>query len=185
MSTEGLIERLDRLESRQAITQVLTDYIRANDRVDEALLRSCFWPEARHRHGRFDGLSRDFAAFAFDILRNVSYASHQITNIAIEIDGERAFTECYYRAHHRRTAADGGEEDAFFEGRYLDLFERRDGAWKIIARRGLSDYILVLPAATPTASWPAGQRSQRFPDDDYYRIRDAFRRGGEAGRQPS
>lgn len=167
--------RLDALESRAGITELLHAYARANDRADEALLRACFWPESTHKHGRFDGTSTDFIDFALRIIRGLHYASHHISNISIDVNGDRAFSECYYLAHHRRPARDGSaEEDAFFEGRYLDLHERRGGEWRIIRRRGLSDLSMVMPAGTPYASWPAGHHSQRAPDDDYYVMRRAL-----------
>ena len=173
-----LAARLDALESKEAVAGILNDYARANDRVDEALLRACFWPESRHHHGGFNGASTDFIGFALKILHSVKYTAHHISNVSVEVKGDKAFSECYYFAHHRRDAkAGGGEEDAFFEGRYLDLLERRAGVWKIIQRRGLSDYSIVEPAKTPFASWPAGQHSERFPDDDYYAMRRTFEAG--------
>ncbi len=167
--------RLDALESKDAVAHILYDYARANDRVDEALLRGCFWAESLHHHGGFNGKSSDFIGFALKILRTVKYTAHHISNVAVEVKGDQALSECYYFAHHRRDAkTGGGEEDAFFEGRYIDRLERRAGAWKIIQRRGLSDYTVVEPAPTPFASWPAGQHSGRFPDDDYYAMRRTF-----------
>ncbi|SFR89060.1 nuclear transport factor 2 family protein [Sphingomonas jatrophae] len=166
--------RLDRLEAKDACQSVLFDYARANDRIDEALLLSCFWPESQHHHGGFKGRSVEFAGFALKVLRGTKYTAHHISNVAIEVKGDQALSECYYFAHHRRDAKAGGEEDAFFEGRYLDRFERRGGVWKIIQRRGLADYSTVVPATTPYAAWPAGQHSERMPDDDYYAMRRAF-----------
>lgn len=167
--------RLDALEAKDAVAQVLYAYARANDRVDEAMLRECFWPESRHKHGGFDGTSTDFIGFAMKILRTVKFTAHHISNVSVEVKGDKAFSECYYFAHHRRDAkTGGGEEDAFFEGRYIDLLERRGAVWKIIRRRGLADYSAVVPATTPYAAWPAGQHSERAPDDDYYAMRAAF-----------
>lgn len=173
-------ERLDIIESRQAITDALNAYARANDRADEALLRSLFWPESTHQHGRFTGKSSDFVGFAFKIVAGLKYACHHISNVAIEVKGDRAFSECYYFAQHRRDRKDGtGEEDVFFQGRYLDDFERRGGVWKIIRRRGLSDYTSPpIPSETPQASWPAGQHSEKAPADDYYRMQAEFRARG-------
>jgi hypothetical protein len=172
-------ERLDMLEARARITEILHAYARSNDRLDEALLRSCFWPESTHKHGGFDGKSVDFIGFALKILGGIRYAAHHISNVSIEVRGNRAFSECYYFAHHRRPAKEGGgEEDAFFEGRYLDFHQRRGDEWRIIRRRGLSDFSTVVPAKTPYASWPQGQHSLRKPNDDYYAMRQAF----EAGR---
>jgi ketosteroid isomerase-like protein len=171
--------QLDALQARADIEEVLLAYVRGNDRADEPLVRSCFWPEATHKHGRFEGSSSDFVGFAMKIIGALKHATHQLTNISIQVAGDRAFTESYYWAHHRRDRKDGqGEEDAFFQGRYLDLFERRAGIWKIIRRRGYTDYAPpAVPATTPFSAWPAGQHSGRHPDDDYYRMLAEFRRG--------
>jgi len=170
--------RLDQLESRQQITELLYAYARGNDRVDAELLRACFWPESTHKHGGFDGTSSDFIDFAIKIITPLKFTAHHISNVSIELKGDAALSECHYFAHHRRTAKSGeGEEDAFFEGRYIDRLERRGGVWKIIQRRGLSDFSTVLPAAKPFAEWPEAQRSHRFPDDDYYRMRERLRSG--------
>lgn len=176
---KGLAGQVDALQSRAEIEEVLLAYVRGNDRADEALIRSCFWPESAHKHGRFEGTSSDFVTFAMKIISSVKHTTHQLTNISIQVDGDRALTESYYWAHHRRDRKDGqGEEDAFFQGRYLDLFERRSGVWKIIRRRGYSDFSPPpIPAATPFAAWPAGQHSGRYPDDDYYKMLAEFRRG--------
>ncbi|OCC23761.1 hypothetical protein MB02_10055 [Croceicoccus estronivorus] len=171
--------RVDQLMSRWQIEEVLFAYARGNDRNDPDMVRNCFWPESTHKHGRFEGLSYDFVGYAAKIIATLKHAAHFITNVSIQVDGDRAFSECYYLAHHRRDAKDGsGEEDAFMEGRYLDLFERRDGVWKIIRRRGLSDLTAApIPAPSPYADWPAGMHSGRDKDDDYYKMLEAFRAG--------
>lgn len=162
--------------SRWEIEEVLLRYARGNDRNDIELIRSCFWPESQHSHGRFTGASMDFIGFAAKILATLKHTAHFITNVSVEVDGKRAFSECYYLAHHRRDAADGSrEEDAFFEGRYLDILEQRDGVWKIIKRRGLSDLTATpTPAPSPYGEWPAGQHSTRDKDDDWYKMRAEF-----------
>lgn len=171
-----LAARLDALESKHQISEVLLAYARANDRMDEALLRSCFWPESTHKHGAFEGSSSGFIDYALKVVRSLKFAAHHISNISVEVRGDQAFSESHYFAHHRRVAKDGsGEEDAFFEGRYLDRLERRNGVWKIIHRRGLADYSAVAPATTPYAKWPAGQHSLPHPHDDYYAMAARFR----------
>lgn len=173
---DSMARQVDELVSRAQIEEVLMAYARGNDRLDGDLLRSCFWPESTHKHGKFDGTSSDFVGFALKILGTVKYTAHHISNVSIKVDGDRALSECYYFAHHRRDRKEGGEEDAFFEGRYLDEFERRDGVWKIIRRRGLADYSPpAIPAAVAFADWPAGQHSLRYPDDDYYAMLTKFR----------
>lgn len=166
---------LDQLLARAEIEEVLFTYARGNDRNDIPMIQSCFWPDSTHKHGGFSGTSHDFIAFASKILDKLKLSAHFITNVSIRVNGDRAFSECYYFAHHRRANKDGtGEEDAFFEGRYLDFHERRDNVWKISRRRGLSDLSLVIPATTPYADWPAGQHSLRDKGDDYYRMLAEF-----------
>ncbi len=86
-----MAQRLDIIESKQAITELLYAYARANDRADEALLRSLFWPESTHKHGKFEGKSSDFVGFAFKIVSTLKYACHHITNVSVEVKGTRLF----------------------------------------------------------------------------------------------
>src|SRR5215475_2991901 len=135
--------RLARLEARADISEVLFRYARACDRADRAMMADCFWPESKHRHGRFDGLSRDFLDYAFNIINSMKFAAHHISNVSIEARGDRAFSECYFIAHHRQAVPDAPdkEQDVIYEGRYLDYHERRGGVWKIIERYGTSDFV--------------------------------------------
>lgn len=172
----SLADRLDRTEARLDVAETLYNYARSCDRADEALMRSCFWPESTHKHGRFDGTSTQFIGFAFGIISSLKYAAHHISNVSIEVRGDRALSECYYMAHHRRLVANttDREEDVFMEGRYLDLHERRNGVWKIIRRRGFSDYTsAALPAPTLAATFQSG----KAPTDDYYTMRAEFLAG--------
>ena len=70
-----MARQLDGLLSRARIEEVLMAYARGNDRVDDALLRSCFWPESTHKHGKFDGKSSDFIGFAMKILTTVRFTA--------------------------------------------------------------------------------------------------------------
>ncbi len=172
----GAHARLETIEARTAIAEVLCCYARACDRADEAMLRGCFWPESTHRHGRFDGASSAFVTYAMGILATMKFSAHHITNTAIEVRGDRAFSECYFLAYHRRSATvDLPERDDFYEGRYLDFHQRRDGVWRIIYRRGLNDFVsAATPANTLYEDWPAGQHSERGDNDAYYEMRRVF-----------
>jgi hypothetical protein len=166
-----LAARQDITEARLEITQVVHRYARAVDRVDEDLLRSCFWPDSTHQHGGFKGKSQDFAGIAIRIVGALKTCSHLITNVSIEVSGDKAVAESYFLSHHRRTKKTGGpgEEDWFLKGRYLDRFEKRDGVWKIAHRRGLHDFSRLFdPADTSLDAAPAEQLSARKPDDPLY-----------------
>lgn len=164
------MEILSALAAKQEITEVLFRYCRGCDRADEAALRECFHPGSIHSHGGFQGLSTDFVDMAMRIVRPLKSSTHMLTNVMIELSGDRAVSECHFLAHHRRGKADGsGEEDMFLKGRYLDRFEKRDGVWKIVNRTGLHDFERVVePADRTLASASAEQLGQKWPDDPLY-----------------
>lgn len=167
-------DRLDLMQSRAEITEVVLAYVRAIDRLDEALLRGCFHAGARHRHGSFDGLSADFCTRAMEICRQVVATHHQLGPVSIELVGDTAFVETYFTSHHRFGGAPppGGEphEDRFMGGRYVDRFERRDGVWKIAERVGLNDWVRYEPSSD-RGFWdgPPEQRGRRDRTDPVYR----------------
>jgi hypothetical protein len=167
-------DRIDQLVSRAEIAEVVIRYVRAIDRMDEVLLRSCFHPDSRHRHGAFEGLSFDFCSRAMEICRQVVATHHQLGPVSIELAGDTAYAETYFTAHHRfgEVPPPGGRphEDRFMGGRYVDRFERRDGVWKIAERTGVNDWLRYEPA-DDRGFWsgPAEQRGRRDEGDPVYR----------------
>ncbi len=172
-------KEIETLLDKQAITEVLYRYARGWDRFDEEAVRSCFHHDSVHAHGRFKGASQDFVTRGMKAMEAVKSMSHLITNPMIEMDGDRAIAECSFLAHHRRDAADGsGEEDMFLKGRYLDIFEKRGGEWKIASRTGLHDFERVVPPADQImASAEPEHLGQKKPDDPLYAMLASFRSG--------
>jgi ketosteroid isomerase-like protein len=174
----SLEARIDALESRQAITEVLHRYARGWDRRDVEAVTSCFWPDSTHRHGVFEGLSADFVGFGLERTAHIKGARHAISNVMIELKGDQALTECYFAAIHHRPAPDGDEE-YFLEGRFVDVFERRAGEWRIVRRQGLNEYERVQPRrAAPMDELPITARGRRKPDDALYALQAQFRGEG-------
>jgi len=144
-------DALQVLLDKQEITEILHSYCRALDRCDRPLLESIFHSDSTHEMGGFKGSSSDFCGFAFDSLDTFDYSQHFLGNVLIEVDGDKAKAECFFRAYHR-IAADtvaegvlsdhtpGIDEDLFIAGRYVDRLERRDGVWKISHRCGILDW---------------------------------------------
>jgi len=165
---------LDQLNSRAEITEVVLRYVRAIDRCDEDLLRSCFHSDSRHRHGSFEGSSAEFCGHAMTVCRAVEATHHQLGPVSIDLAGETAFVETYFTSHHRFGAVPppGGEphEDRSMGGRYVDRLERRDGVWKIVERQGINEWLRYEPSSDRGFwSGPAGQRGRRDRDDPVYR----------------
>jgi hypothetical protein len=134
---------LQRLIDRQAIHDVLMRFSRGVDRLDEALLRSCFHSDSYDDHGHFKGNGREFASFIVKSLaERAHHATHSIANVLIEFedDPDAARSEAYVLAYLRRADAQGAEWLDFFAGRYVDRFERREGVWRIAKRVVVHDW---------------------------------------------
>ena len=186
------MDGLEMLLAKQEIMDVTARYARAIDRMDEALLRSVFHPDSQHNHfyaGPSSAPERpasvedpgDFVRFAFKVLSAHTHTHHQLGNHLVEFDSpEAARCECYFTAYHRMRdqrdpqAGDDAfetEMDFFVGGRYLDRFELRDGAWKIIQRTGMTDWMrLEAPTSRGTVGIDPATISKRYPDDYLYRL---------------
>ena len=145
------------------ITQVLYRYCRGVDRGDRELIRSVYHPDASDDHGSWKGAGVDFADYIVDSMDGATIAAqHQITNTLIEVDGDSAACESYFLAFHPTRDQAGDETLAIAAGRYLDRFERRDGAWRIADRRVVLDWtrenVEGVPWAAQVSFAAAGRR---------------------------
>jgi hypothetical protein len=121
------------LDERE-IRRVLERYCRGVDRLDEALLASCYHDDATDDHGMFKGSGIEFAAFCVKVLRLHAVATqHVLAQSIIGVDGDSAACETYVLAHHR-CEREGATVLESFGGRYVDRMERRAGEWKIADR---------------------------------------------------
>ena len=141
--SEQRLQQLERnvrtLLDREEITEVLHRASRGVDRGDLDMMESCFHPDALDYRGVVNGP----AANAREALRNITLAvtQHVTTNISIELDGDIANVESYVTAFHHIDPAPGcPERDELLRARYVDRFERRDGAWKIACRITVWDW---------------------------------------------
>lgn len=125
--------------SRAAIRDALFRYCRGVDRADKELILSAFHPGAREDHGQYHGPVEPFvAALVAKIPETVLGIQHALNNMLIELDGDSARAETYFQATYREKA--NPDTIAAFGGRYLDCFERRNGAWRIAKRTVVNDW---------------------------------------------
>lgn len=154
------------LKARQDIHDVLVRYCRGADRCDLELMESCFHDDATDDHGFFNGPAHEF--IARDGLRKLFQSSkHFMTNESVELDGDRARSETSILALMRREEG-GALYDVTMSARYLDRFERRNGAWKISHRILVTDSTRVDRVEREDPALNAGQRGCRGKDDPYY-----------------
>lgn len=162
------------LLDKQDITEVLVSYCRGVDRRDPDLVARAYHDDAIEDHGgTFLGPASDYMDMLRRILPTAPRMTHTITNILIELDGDRALTECYFLTFSRReTATDAF--DSLTLARAVDNFERRDGRWAIAHRRIAWEWNHEMPLAE---TWGRGQiapdpdalvRGAARPDDILY-----------------
>lgn len=135
MTDRGLQHLLDRI----AIEDCLHRYCHAVDRCDAELLRTVYWSDGSDDHVFWSGNAMDFVDFCIPILKSRGQTLHAISNIMMRINGDEARVQCYYDAIERVIRKDGSANDVTFLGRYLDRFEKREGEWKIKARKVVID----------------------------------------------
>ncbi len=166
---EQLQLNVEVLVAREEIRDVLYRYCRAVDRGDIELLKSCYHPDGRDDHGFFSGRGWDFADYVIPILAQLELSIHSLSNPLIELEGERAWVETHWSVIHRLKRS-GKLTDIWDQGRYLDEFERRNGAWKILKR------VVVMDAErwSDTVSF-----LDMIPDDDPHKVHTGRRGDGD------
>ncbi len=134
-------DEIDRLEAKEAITDVLHRYCRAVDRIDDELAAGIWHTDgtASYQEGVVT-LGSEQLSSIFESHRLASATSHQLSNITIEVVGESASSESSVHACIRF-----GDKDIVVWGRYLDRWSRREGSWGIDERRYVQDLIQILP----------------------------------------
>ena len=160
-------ETLQTLADRQAITDMIYRYCRSMDRIDAELGYSIWHEDAVADYGAevYQGSGRGFIDFVCEQHRRTLTHVHQVTNILIELDGDRAGSESYVVSDLR---AGQGEQVKHITtwGRYIDAWERRDGRWGIVKRIAIRDFAEVRDV-TPA---PLPPRGARDPNDPSYAV---------------
>jgi hypothetical protein len=169
----GLESRLRALEDRQAICDVIHRYCRSLDRLDRSLLSTAFFDDARLDYGPgiYRGTTAAFIPFALEFQGAMSHTQHKVTNLLIELHGDRAFCESYVSALHQHER-NGTERDLIVDARFLDGFERRDNEWRIAMR---VEVIEFAHERESTRGWfengPVLNRGRHDMKDPLYQLR--------------
>ena len=164
---EQLRRDVQELKDRAAILDVVNRHARGCDRHDAELLSSTYHPDGVDEHGAARNAGPAFPSFINAVHAATSQAhTHNITTHTCEIDGDTAHAESYVLV--ALLAPDGGSTTVM-SGRYLDRLERRDGQWRISARRSTVDLVLSGSAAMLQhpgfvgQAYPRGARDRQDP----------------------
>jgi hypothetical protein len=154
---------LEDLLAEREIRRALVDYCRAIDRFDRKLGQRVWHPGATVDYrGIFEGTAEAFMEWIWETHTAYESHSHQITNLTVELHGERAVSEAYVTVRLRLASRPA---DVVSSARYLDRWSRRDGRWAIEHRVFVRDVYSVYDAADAK---PA--TSSRDPDDPSYGV---------------
>jgi len=124
---------LQQLSDIEQIRDAARRYCRGVDRLDQELMKSAYWPEATDDHGVFVGNAMDFVDMCMSSHLRWRSTNHCILNHSIDLDddGCHARGECYNVSYLFHRDADVLDT---WHGRYLDLYEKRTGEWRILER---------------------------------------------------
>lgn len=150
---ERLSSEIRDLRDRQQITEAIYAYCRAVDRIDREAGYALFNEGAQVDYGEhiFIGDARGLIDHICDSHLLGLAHSHQIGNVIIRIDGDRAVSEAYVNSA-MRLERDGRLVQINTRGRYLDRWSRRPGAWGIDRRVFVCDFdevVAAVPGSIP------------------------------------
>jgi hypothetical protein len=160
--------RLQEVLDRQDIWDALVTLSRGADRSDRELFLSAFHPDAVIDLGGFAGGPAELYDWSSKLGDNTHSEHHYILNHHVEIDGATAHAETYFL--YVAASRDGSKWQC--GGRYIDRFERRDGAWRIGFRYNIIEWTgllgnVDLPFEIPER--PNGVPSRDRTDPSYRR----------------
>jgi hypothetical protein len=124
-------QRILELLAKQEITEVIHRYCKAMDTNDATLARDLWHSDGTVTFvGSYEGPAVDFLELAWKVHEQRMTQLHQVTNILIDVDldEDRASSECYLIAAARMKPGEDKQEYAF-RGRYFDTWSRRNGRW--------------------------------------------------------
>lgn len=159
---------LQALIDRQAITDLIYRYCRAVDRIDLELGYSVFHDDATADYdGFFEGSGRGAIDAICASHRMAVVHTHQVTNIILELNGDRAVSEAYHVSALRMMINDQLMQFTTW-GRYLDKWSRRDGRWGIDHRMVVRD-LDEINEAKPMSRLERGRRDNSDPSYAFFR----------------
>ncbi len=149
------------LLSRDAIRCALVTLARGEDRRDAAWISSAYWPDSVTDYGVFKGSFAEYLAWVVPGADAITNTQHVLGQSHIELTGDTAKAETQVISYHRIDYGGGDEHDTVIGGRYLDVFEQRDGAWRIASRTMLYDWYQDWGASI---DWSQGVMGMPFSD---------------------
>jgi 3-phenylpropionate/cinnamic acid dioxygenase small subunit len=131
------MDRIREIEDRIEIQELMNRYAQMVDEKEWARMDTVFAPGATVDYtstGGKAGPYRETLEWLGRALEPWPLNLHYITNLSIELDGDRARSSCYFHAPMGRATDDGGQLVITNAGRYDDELVRTDDGWRIAVR---------------------------------------------------
>jgi hypothetical protein len=163
MGESNTLGRLQEIGDRQEITDLIYRYCRSVDRLDVPLGRSIWHEDAIADYGEtvYQGDGRGVIDLICANHRKALHHSHQVSNILIELDGDRAASESYVTATLRIRRGEQLMQITVWS-RYVDRWSRRKGRWGLDKRIAIRDFDEVR-GVTAMADHDVGRRDRSDP----------------------
>jgi len=157
------LARLEAAADRQEITDLIYRYCRSMDRMDHEQGYAIWHEDGTADYGPdvFQGSGRGFIDWVCESHKHLDAHSHQVTNIVIEVDGDKAGSEAYCIATLRREH-EGKHTQLMVWNRYIDQWSKREGRWGIDKRVTVIDFDEVREV-TPIGQRTLGSRDHSDP----------------------
>lgn len=153
---------LTEIADRQAITDQIYRYCRAMDRIDHELGYSIWHQDGTADYGdNYKGSGRGFVDHVCAQHSGLLYHSHQMSNVIIELDGDRAGSESYVTATLRMERG-GKLLQMSVISRYVDRWSKREGRWAIDHRQAIME-MDEIREVTPMKVHDTGKRDLTDP----------------------
>jgi hypothetical protein len=132
---------LQDVADRQAITGLIYRYCRSVDRLDIPLGHSIWHEDGHADYGAavYQGNGRGVIDHICAQHLHTLHHSHQVSNIIIDLDGDRAGSESYVTASLRVRRGEQLKHMTVW-GRYIDQWSWRDGRWGLDKRISIRDF---------------------------------------------
>jgi len=115
----------------RAIEQLMVHYADRIDANDPEGAAACFAEDGIGNYwGKFQG-RKAIAARLTKILKMFSATSHHLSNVSIQLDGDRATSMAYVYAFHRMADTN---DPMHYWGRWVDRLVRLDEGWRFAER---------------------------------------------------
>lgn len=173
--------QLQQLLDRQAIRDCMARYARGVDRADWDAVRDTYHADAYDDHGDYKGDIDGFIAFARERVGFMPQAMHFLGQCYAEFASDTvAIVETHFMTCHtldpetQKKYGAGRDGDGPVQlshiGRYVDRFEKRDGAWKTAYRIVVFETTRLALDEVPPIK-PDWARHRRDQDDPIYKLR--------------